>query len=102
MLVIISDLHLTDGTSGATIRAGAFKVFRQRVNDMAWDASWRAGKDGKYKPIERIDIILLGDILDVIRSSAWLYVDNRKVDVRPWHPKAKRSRRKFHKSPTVS
>ena len=82
MLVVISDLHLTDGTSGATIRAGAFKVFKQRINDMAWDASWRA--DGKYKPVKRIDVILLGDILDVIRSSTWLYEKNRRVDVRPW------------------
>jgi len=27
MLVIISDLHLTDGTSGETIAAGAFQIF---------------------------------------------------------------------------
>lgn len=77
MLVIASDLHLTDGTSGETIRAGAFRVFQQRLRDVAYDASKRA--DGTYKPIERIDILLLGDILDVIRSTQWL---NAKV--RPW------------------
>lgn len=42
MLVIVSDIHLTDGTSGKTIREGAFRVFRQRLRDLAYDASWRA------------------------------------------------------------
>lgn len=77
MLLIISDLHLTDGSSGQTIKPGAFRIFRERVCDLAYDASWR--KDGKYKPIDRIDIVLLGDILDVIRSTAWLSGNDR-----PW------------------
>ncbi len=77
MLVIISDLHLTDGTSGETIRAGAFRIFRQRLSDMAYDASWRS--EDEYKPIESIDLLLLGDIFDVIRSTQWL-----NGDVRPW------------------
>jgi hypothetical protein len=42
MLVIISDLHLTDDTSGKTIRENAFGVFRERLRDMAFDASWRS------------------------------------------------------------
>ncbi|MFH0982384.1 MAG: hypothetical protein V2A79_12705 [Planctomycetota bacterium] len=77
MLVFISDLHLTDGTSGETIDAGAFKVFRERLRDLAYDASWRA--DGKYKPLERLDLVLLGDILDVIRSEQWV-----GKTVKPW------------------
>ncbi len=77
MLVIISDLHLTDGTSGETIRAGAFKAFRERLRDLAYDASWRA--DGKYRPITELHLVLLGDILDVIRSTKWL-----SDPVRPW------------------
>jgi len=36
MLVIISDLHLTDGTSGETIRAGAFRAFRESLRELAW------------------------------------------------------------------
>ena len=82
MLVIISDLHLTDGTSGETITAGAFRVFRANLRDMAYDASWRA--DGTYRPIEEIHLVLLGDILDLIRSTQW---PARKTDpgyVRPW------------------
>ena len=77
MLVIISDLHLTDGTSGETIREGAFKLFRERLRDAAYDASWR--RDGTYKPLEQVDVLLLGDILDVIRSTRWL-----AGAVRPW------------------
>ena len=77
MLVVVSDLHLTDGTSGETIRSGAFRVFASRLRDMAYDASWR-GED-KYKPIEEIHVVLLGDILDVIRSDKWL-----KGKPRPW------------------
>lgn len=78
MLVIISDLHLTDGTSGATISAGAFDLFAERLQDLAISASQRA--DGNYRPIERIDLVLLGDVLDVIRSARW----SAQRDIRPW------------------
>ncbi len=64
MLAILSDTHLSDDTTGRTIRDGAFKVFRDTLRDLAYDASWR--KDGKYRPIEEIHLVLLGDILDVI------------------------------------
>lgn len=89
MLVIISDLHLTDGSSGSTIREGAFRVFRQRLRDMAYDASWRrSGSQGRvrYKPITQFDILLLGDVLDVIRSDKWPAVEASDPSyVRPWH-----------------
>lgn len=78
MLVIISDLHLTDGSSGATISPGAFQLFAQELADLAHSASWRA--DGCYRPIDGIDLVLLGDVLDPIRSSRWLY----GTTVRPW------------------
>jgi UDP-2,3-diacylglucosamine pyrophosphatase LpxH len=78
MLVIISDLHLTDGTSGASVPPGAFQIFAERVADLALRASWRS--DGAYRPIDRLDVVLLGDILDVIRSTQWVTPDG----VRPW------------------
>jgi UDP-2,3-diacylglucosamine pyrophosphatase LpxH len=87
MLVIISDLHLTDGTSGEIIDEKAFRIFRNRVSDMAYDASWRIGKDpsdkktGSYQPLERLDILLLGDILDMIRSEQW---NNQPEMNMPW------------------
>jgi hypothetical protein len=34
MLVIISDLHLTDGTSGSTISPGAFQLLGERIADL--------------------------------------------------------------------
>lgn len=77
MLVVISDLHLTDGTCGSTISPGAFHLLAERLADLAASASARA--DGSYRPIDRIDLVLLGDVLDVISSSRWL-----DSDVRPW------------------
>ncbi len=77
MLVIVSDLHLNDGTAGSTISSGAFQLLAERLGDMALRASHRA--DGSYRPIERIDLLLLGDVLDVIRSRRWL-----EHSVRPW------------------
>lgn len=81
MLVVISDLHLTDGTSGVTIEPGAFRVFVEALRTAVREASWRAGRGGpRFAPLERCDVILLGDILDVIRSDRWLLHEN----VRPW------------------
>jgi len=82
MLVIISDTHLTDGTSGETVQWGAFRAFREELSDLAYDASWR--HDGKYRPIEELHLVLLGDILDVIRSTRWLVEDGKPSEVRPW------------------
>ena len=77
MLVIISDLHLTDGSSGATISPAAFEIFAQELRDAAISA--RRATDGKYRPVDRVDLLLLGDALDVIRSARWL-----DASVRPW------------------
>ncbi|HEX3655682.1 MAG TPA: hypothetical protein VHV55_07755 [Pirellulales bacterium] len=78
MLVIISDLHLTDGTTGSTIAPAAFDIFAQEVRDLIYSASWRA--DGRYRPIEQIDVLLLGDVLDVIRSARWASQTVRPYD----------------------
>jgi hypothetical protein len=79
MLVIISDLHLTDGTSGETIKPGAFRAFRESLRELACDASWRNKRE--YSPVDSIDLVLLGDILDVIRSTRWCAAP---AEVRPW------------------
>lgn len=85
MLVIISDLHLTDGTSGETISNSAFRLFKNRLSDMAYDASWRSDENDKdkeyYKPVEQIDLLLLGDIMDMIRSEKW---NNALENIMPW------------------
>ena len=78
MLVVVSDLHMTDGTTGETLSHGAFSIFARRISDMATAAGWRT--DGKYRPVESVDIVLLGDVLDVIRSATWM----SEPYVRPW------------------
>jgi UDP-2,3-diacylglucosamine pyrophosphatase LpxH len=77
MLVIISDLHLNDGTSGPTIEPAVFQLFTDRLRDLAFRASWRV--DGRYRPIDRMDLVLLGDVLDIIHSTRWL-----TSQARPW------------------
>lgn len=78
MLVIVSDLHLCDGTTGETLSPGAMEIFAGRLQEMAVAASWRT--DGTYRPIDSIDLVLLGDVLDLLRSARW----NTRAGVRPW------------------
>jgi UDP-2,3-diacylglucosamine pyrophosphatase LpxH len=83
MLVIISDLHLGDGTCGKSISPSAFHLFGGRLRELAYQASWR--QDNTYRPIESIDLVLMGDILDPQHSTLWL--DTQPGDpnyTRPW------------------
>lgn len=83
MLIIISDLHLTDGSCGKSISETAFALFSTRLKELAINASWRSGNI--YQPIDEIDILLLGDILDVQHSTLWLEkADGTPNPVRPW------------------
>ncbi len=95
MLVIISDLHLTDGTTGSTIGSSAFRDFRDRLQELAYDASWRDNRaaqlldpsqpDKYYEPIDSFDLLLLGDVFDIIRSTLW---SEGAEDLRPWRDDA--------------
>src|SRR6185503_18703568 len=83
MLVIVSDLHLGDGTTASSIAPGAFHLFANRLNEAAYFASFR--KDGTYRPLESLDLVLLGDILDPIHSTHWLDAQPGAANyVRPW------------------
>jgi UDP-2,3-diacylglucosamine pyrophosphatase LpxH len=85
MLVIISDLHLNDGTTGKTVSTDAFVRFRGRLQELAYYASYRHDSPGSYKPLERLDLVLLGDVLDVIRSTQWSAEKDTHPDyARPW------------------
>jgi UDP-2,3-diacylglucosamine pyrophosphatase LpxH len=77
MLAIISDLHISDGTTGQLLPPGTMDLICERLCDLAWRASWRA--DGTYQPLDRIDLVLLGDVLDIISSRRWL-----AAPCRPW------------------
>jgi len=83
MLVIVSDLHLTDGTTGLRMPAGAFRLFRERLEDMAYDASKRV--DSTYKPLEAFDLVMLGDIFDLLRNTQWTNEEKGEPGyARPW------------------
>jgi len=85
MLAILSDLHMNDGTTGQLLPPGTIDLACERLCDLAWRASWRA--DGCYRPIDRIDLVLLGDVLDIMSSRRWL-----ASPCRPWDD---------HQSPAV-
>ncbi len=83
MLVAVSDLHLDDGTVGKNLSPDAFHIFRERLEQMAYSASLRA--DGSYRPITSIDLLLLGDIFEMIHSTRWLKEKpGEEGHVRPW------------------
>jgi len=83
MLITISDLHLGDGTTADANPASVFYLFASRLREMAYFASFR--KDGTYRPVEQIDVVLLGDVLDPIHSTLWLDTQPTAFNyVRPW------------------
>ena len=83
MLIVISDLHLGDGTTANSISPSAFHLFANRLREMAYFASFR--KNGRYEPIERLDIAFIGDILDPLHSTLWLdTAPNALTYARPW------------------
>lgn len=73
MLVFLSDVHMTDGSSGGTIKDTAFKMFRENIQKLV-DSLMPA-------PPEELRLVLLGDIFDIVRSRLWLTVTDR-----PWDP----------------
>lgn len=84
MLVIISDIHLTDDTTGKTINAGAFRDFRARLRELAQDAARRTSRH--FQPPEAIELVLLGDIFDPLHSARW---HSGEEQVRPWEHRSK-------------
>jgi UDP-2,3-diacylglucosamine pyrophosphatase LpxH len=83
MLVAISDLHFDDGTIGKSLSTDAFHIFRERLEQLAYSASWRS--DGSYRPLESIDLLLLGDIFELIHSTRWLKEKPGETGfIRPW------------------
>ena len=76
MLVIISDLHLGDGTTADSIPASAFYLFAKRLRQDAHFAAMNYRKNdpyGNYRPFDELDVLLMGDILDPLHSTRWLY-----------------------------
>jgi UDP-2,3-diacylglucosamine pyrophosphatase LpxH len=83
MLVISSDIHLGDGTTANSISSTAFDLFSKRLRETAYFASFR--QDGSYCPIENLDLLLMGDILDPLHSTLWLDTALGAMNyTRPW------------------
>lgn len=83
MLVISSDIHLGDGTTANSISPAAFDLFSDRLRETAYYASFR--RDGTYRPIESLDLLLMGDILDPLHSTLWLETAPGALNyTRPW------------------
>ena len=83
MLVISSDIHLGDGTTANSISPTAFDLFSNRLRETAYYASFR--QDGTYRPVENVDLLLMGDILDPLHSTRWLDTAPGAANyTRPW------------------
>jgi UDP-2,3-diacylglucosamine pyrophosphatase LpxH len=72
MLAIISDLHLADGSTSTTVHPGAFDILRREIEAAARD-----------KGAEEVNLVLLGDIFDLVRTDWWLR--NVNWGERPWN-----------------
>ena len=69
MLVIISDLHINDGTAGQPLAAGHDGPALPNACAI-WPGGPPGGPTAAISPIDRIDLVLLGDVLDIIGSRA--------------------------------
>jgi UDP-2,3-diacylglucosamine pyrophosphatase LpxH len=84
MLVFCSDLHLKDDTAGLPLATDQIDLLAERLESIAYQASWRS--DGRYEPLQVIDLVLLGDIFEVLQTERWLLKPNGEAEtVRPWH-----------------
>ncbi len=78
MIIFISDLHLTDGTfdyAGMVhdTSAGAYEMFWDDILSIV-DANRDEGAD-----VRKIQVVLLGDILELRTTTRWV-----EADVHPW------------------
>jgi len=71
MLVVISDIHLTDGSTARNVHASAFDLITREIEAAA-----------KAKQATELQLLLLGDVLDLVRTDYW----HRKTTMadRPW------------------
>jgi len=72
MLVLLSDLHLTDESTAENVHPEAFTSVL--LPEIATSAQAKKAQD--------LDLILLGDIVDMVRTDHWLKLD---PSLRPWN-----------------
>lgn len=74
MLVLISDLHLTDGSTALNVSPEAFTLLNRQISLMA-----------KEHTATEVHIVLLGDIFDLVRTDYWhRNFHDDKINQRPW------------------
>jgi UDP-2,3-diacylglucosamine pyrophosphatase LpxH len=72
MLVLLSDLHLTDESTAENVHPEAFT--NVLLPEIATSARTKKAQD--------LDLVLLGDIVDLVRTDHWLKLD---PSLRPWN-----------------
>ncbi|MCX6601643.1 MAG: hypothetical protein NT025_08785 [bacterium] len=72
MLVLLSDLHLTDESTAENVHPEAFT--NVLLPEIAASAQSKKAQD--------LDLVLLGDIVDLVRTDHWLKLD---PSLRPWN-----------------
>lgn len=89
MLVVTANWAIADGTvHGGTSNATARAFFRE-LRRTAWRAGFR--HDGRYRPVDSIQIVFAGDTFDGLASLVW------QGDLRPWQggPRARSAAEKI-------
>ena len=76
MLVVTSNWCVSDGTLSAGLPRGAIDRFRAEVRKASLRGGFR--RDGIYRPVDAIDVVLAGDTFDWLVSREWT------GDIRPW------------------
>lgn len=77
MIVVTGNWLISDGSLFPPPARGAIEPLFGEIARLACVAG--VGDDGRYRPIERIDIVLAGDTFDGLTSRRWI------GRVRPWH-----------------
>lgn len=72
MLVLLSDLHLTDESTARNVNPEAFDLFGSEVIETA-----------RKRGARETHVVLLGDILDLVRTDHWLR-EGIPPGARPW------------------
>jgi hypothetical protein len=78
MLVVTSNWCISDGTLATGLPSGCVARFRAEVQRASLRCGFR--RDGSYRPVEAVDVVLAGDTFDWLVSREWT------GDVRPWDP----------------
>lgn len=76
MLVVTANWAITDGTVHGGPPNAVVRAFFQDLRRAAWRAGFR--HDGRYRPVDSIQVVFAGDTFDGLTSLAW------QGDIRPW------------------